>query len=286
MNWITVRYFPIEQDLTALVQFLSERGVQHLITEERGQQLLVVADPAIIPALNQFLDDFEQGRVELPVAAVTSSFEQDRLSFLKNIRQFPLVFTLIVLSVIGALLTNTAMGSPFLHWVTFVEFSRTGYIPLLTTLSQGEVWRLLTPIFLHFGAMHVVFNSLCLWILGRALERYMGFWRFLFLTVIAGIASNLAQYMSSGPYFGGMSGVIYGFVGFMVVMQQLKRNRFPEIPPGLLGFMLFWLVLCMTGVVDVFIAGSVGNASHVGGLVAGVVCAGMTHLLMPAVKKT
>ena len=56
----------------------------------------------------------------------------------------------------------------------------------------------------------------------------------------------------------------------------MSHNRMALFVEHFIGFMLFWLVLCMTGVVDYFIAGSVANAAHLGGLIAGALYALMT----------
>lgn len=286
MNWIVVKHFPIEQDLAALVQFLSERGVHHLITEEQGQQVLAVSDPMIIPALNQFLESYALGRIELHSTntAMSSSVDTDSQELIKNIQSTPVVFALILLSAIGTLLVNTQLGSVWQHYFTFLDFTERTYIPLQESLSRGEIWRLLTPAFLHGGMVHFVFNALCVWILGRYLEQYLGFWLFIVLVIIAAVISNVSQYVISGPNFGGISGVIYAFVGFIVVIKKIRPGTFPEISKELLGFLLFWLVLCLTGVVDLFIAGGIGNASHVGGVVAGLIYALITNIFKAKAK--
>jgi GlpG protein len=143
---------------------------------------------------------------------------------------------------------------------------------------------LLTPAFLHGGMVHFVFNALGVWILGRHLEKYLGPWLLIVLVIIAAVISNVSQYVSSGPNFSGISGVIYAFVGFMAVIKKIRPGTFPEISKELLGFMLFWLVLCLTGVVDLFMAGGIGNASHVGGLFAGVIYALMTNIFRVKAK--
>ena len=201
LNWIPVKYFPPGQDLTALTQFLGERGVQHLITEDRGQQVLAVVDPNIIPALEQFLENYQQGRVELPVSRLKSASttgELDSQAFIRQLQATPLVFVLIALSAIGAFVANTPLGNLWLHFFTFQDFTETGFIPWRDSLSQGEVWRLLTPIFIHFGIVHLAFNMLWLWVLGQRLELFLAKWQFLALIVVSAVCANLAQYLWTG----------------------------------------------------------------------------------------
>ena len=281
MNWIAVKYFPLDQDLRALSNYLRERGLQHRIVEENGQQCLAVLDAAVIPALQEFLDQLVQGQVELhPAAALNVAVETGVPTLLEQAARVPVVICLIIFSGLGALLVETNVGNTWVHYFTFQDFIGPRFIPLTESLARGEVWRLLTPAFLHFGIFHVLFNSLWMWDLGRRLEFFLGRWHFLLFFVITGVAANCVQYLWSGSAaFGGMSGVVYALVGFIAVRQRLAPHPLINIPPALLGFMLFWLVLCMTGVVDYFIAGSVANAAHVGGLVAGGVYAFLTKNL-------
>lgn len=275
MNWITVKYFPLDQDLSELSGYLRERGLQHRIVEENGQQCLAVVDAAVIPALQEFLDQYLLGQVELhPASVANTPSVQNGPTLLAQAAQVPVVIGLIILSGLGALLIESNLAKSWIHYFTFQDFAGNTYIPLSDSLAQGEIWRLVTPAFLHFGIFHVLFNSLWMWDLGRRLEFFLGRWHFLLFFVLTAVASNVVQYVWSGSAnFGGMSGVVYALVGFIAVRQRLAPHPLVSAPPALIGFMLLWLVLCMTGAVDYFIAGSVANAAHVGGLVAGAVYA-------------
>jgi GlpG protein len=112
------------------------------------------------------------------------------------------------------------------------------------------------------------------------LEQLLGLRHFVLFFVLTGVASNMVQFLWSGSViFGGMSGVVYALVGFIAVRQRIAPHPLVAVPPMLIGFMLVWLVLCMTGIVDYFISGSIANAAHIGGLIAGVLCALATRHL-------
>jgi len=133
------------------------------------------------------------------------------------------------------------------------------------TAGTGQVWRLVTPILLHFGWMHFIFNLYWLYFLGVGMEGRLGTGRFLGFILLAAVLSNLGQYLLSGPNFGGMSGVNYGLFGYL----WIRGNRDPsfglQLDQGTITMLLIWFVICFTGLV-----GPIANTAHTLGLVVGV----------------
>ncbi len=129
-------------------------------------------------------------------------------------------------------------------------------------------WCLLTSLFPHSGLPHLFFNSYWTWHLGRLLERDLGELRFLGLVVITTWFGSVAELAIMGDVGIGMSGMVYGLFGYMLV----NRRRVPEYAALLsnqnIVIMLGWLVLC-------FVTTSAGlmniaNFAHLGGLLAGI----------------
>ena len=162
---------------------------------------------------------------------------------------------------------------PLIQRLTITRFcydKRSGgivYSPLESKKSRvipWEMWRLVTPIFLHFSVMHIVFNMMSLSSVGRMLEgRFGSLWLAVFV-LITGVGSNLAQYFMTGPNFGGMSGVVYALFGFAWIRGWCDPSAGFRLGANSVFIMLLWLVLCFQGSL-----GSVANYAHLGGLLLG-----------------
>jgi GlpG protein len=149
----------------------------------------------------------------------------------------------------------------------------------LDRLIQGEYWRLITPIFLHFGFLHLIFNMMLLASLGGMIEEKRGALRYLLLIVVLAAASNLAEYYFSlslreadvikfepNPLFGGMSGVLYGLFGYAWMKSRFEPSLGLDVSPLLAASLLVWFFLCLTGVFRIPVA----NVAHAVGLVLGL----------------
>lgn len=279
MNNFVVKKFPLHADLTAITGFLRERGIQHRIYEEAGEQVLSVADVRMLGPVAQFLSELEAGKlvIQQEPQGATEPLPQEGNATLRQALQFPVTLCLIALSAVGALLVG--LESPLAYWLTFQEPGTFHFLSLTESLQDGHVWRLVTPAFLHFGFVHFLFNSMWMWDLGRRLEIILGRLGFLIFFVVVAAISNLAQYLwQPNTMFGGMSGVVYALLGFVMVSHKLAPRPLTAVPAGIIGFMLFWLVLCMSGAIDVFVGGGVANAAHLGGLIAGCLFALVRYL--------
>ena len=161
---------------------------------------------------------------------------------------------------------------------TKIIISNQGYASLLgadqTFLVDNEWWRIITPIFIHFSFAHLAFNCLWIYILGEKIENTDGSLVFIILVTFSAILSNSLQYFwTESSLFGGLSGVIYGLIGFCMILEfESSYDRY-QLPPGLYMFMLIWLIMGFVGILDLFGFGSVANFAHLGGLISGVIFA-------------
>jgi GlpG protein len=134
------------------------------------------------------------------------------------------------------------------------------------TLASGELWRLITPIFLHFGVLHLLFNMMWVWDLGREIEKRNRPWFLPVFVALIGVAGNLAQYFASGPAFGGMSGVVYGLIAYIWIRNRLNAKPRYELNQFDLVTAVIWYFACWTGAL-----GPIGNWDHTAGLVGGLI---------------
>ncbi len=186
-------------------------------------------------------------------------------------------------------------GRNFTHYLYFSEYDYGGSLwnILLAVLSKkltfsqafsgnywfveiqrGQIWRLLTPIFMHasigkgvgiIGIIHILFNMSWLRMLGPMIERRQGAWMLLAKVVVIGIASNLCQYVASGPRFLGFSGVIYGLFGYIWIFGRYNPDPDFYIDRSTVQLMVIWMFLGIFHMIP-----GMANMAHAGGLVAGM----------------
>lgn len=173
----------------------------------------------------------------------------------------PLTLLLIALSVLITLVSG--MGRYLDVLAPFLISDYTG--GALPEIAAGQWWRLITPIFIHFGVLHLVFDMLWLWELGGAVEVRQGSARLGLLVLVIGVVSNLAEFYYAGPLFGGMSGVVYGLLGYVWMQGRYRPGAGLFVAPQIVVMMLVWYGVCWTGLV-----GHVANMAHTGGLLVGV----------------
>lgn len=176
-----------------------------------------------------------------------------------------LTYALIGICVVVAFYSKFGSNEDWVRQLFISDPGKTanGFLP--DVLQHGEFWRLLTPVFLHFGWLHLLFNMMWLFQLGCMIEARQGPLHLLLLVVVTGVFSNLAQYLIGGPQFGGMSGVVYALAGYVWMRGKHDRASGLFLDQQSVTILLVWLVVCFTGFV-----GSVANFAHLAGLVSGM----------------
>ncbi len=194
-----------------------------------------------------------------------------------GLRRRPLTTLLVTICVTVFLMQE--MPDRFPDVESKLSFS-TGYIDQdgeergsgMNEIAHGELWRLVTPVFMHITVLHIFFNMWWIVDLGTAIEVRRGTLRLAILVLVSAVISNLGQYvwMERGDpgaphFFAGMSGVVYALFGYIWMKGVYQPEQGMILHPNTITIMLLWLVLCMTGAM-----GPIANAAHFMGLVAGV----------------
>ncbi len=278
---------PFDVDLSSLSARWRRMGIMHRVVEEAGRQV-VYAAASDHELINNEVKAFLSGSLD-PVTDTVSSSHQDGLGLaelLRMIMSLPVTSSMIVLSVLGFLAVQFGLSSVIdllvIQSVDNSAIARELNLPRQISvnefLAHGHYWRLVTPIFLHFSWLHIVFNMLWMWELGRRIERIMGSIHLLMIVMFIGIASNLYQTFATPlATFGGMSGVIYGLLGYCAVFTLLAPHRDLRMPRAIYILMLGWLLIGYSGVFS-FLA-QMANTAHLTGLIFGVLIAIPTALI-------
>jgi rhomboid protease GluP len=136
-------------------------------------------------------------------------------------------------------------------------------------IIQGQLWRLITPMFLHGSILHLALNMYALLAFGPQLERYYGHGRYLALYLVSGFAGNVASFLFSLAPSLGSSTAIFGLLGAEAVFLYRNRKLFGGSAQrqliNLITIAVINLVIGMSPGID--------NWGHIGGLVGGVLFA-------------
>ncbi len=152
--------------------------------------------------------------------------------------------------------------------------------PLFEKIREGEVWRLISPSFMHRDLIHIFFNMAWLLLLGRQIESRIKGFRMIVLVAILATISNTSQYLMSGPYFLGFSGVITGLAAFIWTRQKLAPWEAYSVPRNMLFFLWYFvLILSLIGTASWVLEAlhiisfpiPIANTAHVSGGIAGFI---------------
>ncbi len=265
-------------DLALFSRYLIQSGVQHRIAEDGDQQVIRVATEAQATQVRELFDRIEHGQVRLEAREGGASTRIKGVPILQQLWRAPLTALVILLNMAFFPATfgiDDGEVTWLLTQMTFVGFELDGdylkFAGLDELFANGEYWRLLSPMLLHFGLMHIVFNLLWVWEIGRRIEIINGAMTLLLLILVTSLCSNFTQYFMTGPsLFGGMSGVVFGLLGYGLVWSRLVPSRSLGLPNGIYIFMVAFLAIGFSGVLDFLLPGSLANGAHLGGFLAGL----------------
>jgi GlpG protein len=282
---------PNQAEAKILGDALYADGVATTIKETRDSSFAVwVHDEALMDQARTFLSGFDANSSQVSELArkaraqrrqeakadeqlrVRTEKIRKQIDAKQNMRIGTVTAGLMVICVVVFLLTGMGEKTDVVRYLTFTPIVLVKNIYVyggVSAIWQGQPWRLFTPMFLHFGLMHIFFNLWWLKDLGTTIERVFSARYLLIFVLVTAAFSHVLEYAMSGPTtFGGMSGVVYALFSFIWIRGRLDPSFPYRMPQQLATFMLIWLGLGFTGWV-----GPIANWVHTGGLIVGSVWA-------------
>lgn len=178
-------------------------------------------------------------------------------TFREFLRFYPVVSFIIAIHIILYLVTIL----PFFPNQWFYEtFSGVNLY-----IKEGQIWRLITPTFLHSGFSHMLFNSFSLVLFGPALERILGSGKFLAVYLISGIFANAGTFFLEPLTFihVGSSGAIFGLFGYYVAIIIFRKRWITGENAQIV------MILCAISLIMTFIQPNINITAHLLGMLGG-----------------
>ena len=170
-------------------------------------------------------------------------------------QQYPLTWLVIALCTLSFLLLSTQGLKAIDLW----------FMPPQLTLENS--WQLITPSFIHYTFLHFATNLIIWWMFATKVEPNSTRYFLLFFTISAAF-SNICQWLMTGSEFGGLSGVNYALLGYLLVGEKLAGIKVYKLDPILTGLLLLLIPLGFSGKI-----GQLANYAHIGGLLIGCLLA-------------
>lgn len=251
----------------ALVDYLATLGIPCELTQSELGVSVWLADERRLAQAQQEVKRFlsEPNHPRYMEASWQSGHADARIDYSKGMTDPVTDFlhqagplTLVVIIACLAIYALDAIGLPI--------FDELAFHPTLAQFTDWQAWRYVTPAFIHFSVLHLVFNLLLWWYLGGQIEQRLGSGKLFILLIVGAALPNIAEFFVSGPRFGGLSGVVYALLGYSWLRTRLQPDCGLAMPPALMGFMLVWLVL---GFLDM-LGTPTANMAHLAGLLVGL----------------
>ncbi len=141
-----------------------------------------------------------------------------------------------------------------------------GLIGSILKENFSDFWRLLTPIFVHIGWEHFIFNTITLFFLGQLSEELYGHIKFLMLFFLSGIIGNVfVLLLTPDVIVAGASTSIFGLFAAIVITGYFSNN------PNLKNLSNSYRTLIIINLIFNIMTPNVSLVGHLGGLLGGVV---------------
>ncbi|HEY0456800.1 MAG TPA: rhomboid family intramembrane serine protease [Verrucomicrobiae bacterium] len=280
-----IGHLPSEATASTFSDFLLVQGIHNSIESEKDGWAVWVHSEDEVPKARELLQSFASNpndprytkkaaqaatlkKAEVAQEQRAAKRYFDRSKIFKSSGPYsagPLTLALmlscIIVAVVGGLVKDPRNFDFLSH--LFITSTLDGGLP---EVSHGEIWRLITPIFMHADLLHIFFNMLWLFDLGSMIEGREHSGKLAALVFVSAALSNLAQFWLKGPSFFGMSGVVYALLGYIFVKGRMNPTSGLYLHPHTFIMMIIWLFACLFGLV-----GNIANGAHFAGITIGLV---------------
>ena len=277
-----------EADARRFREYLGLRGIEVEVRATDAGWNVWVLDEDARPDARKELDQFvidptaacyvdaeaeairaRRDELETALAARRESLTERRQRPRMPWRLAPITLLVVVLCGMAAAATNIGTNDQAKSYVRITALTQSQSAKQgLPEIRDGQLWRLVTPSFLHFDVLHLLGNVSWFYLFGRVIEQTRTRSRYVLLLLLIAVVSNLSQYLASGPNFGGLSGVDCGLFGYLWFKTQFRPESGFHLPPEHVILFAGWMLICLTGV-----AGSIANTAHISGLIVGMLLA-------------
>lgn len=278
----SIGHVPDEPSARVFGDFLLVRGIANNVEDDGSDGWVVwILDEDKLREAGELLKTFRANpadpmfRQEAKTASKIREQEQkdqeawekrlkERRHLFRPLREYTmgaLTFGLILICVVVFVLSRFATDFDRIS-ALFISSRVGGFLP---EVRAGQLWRLVTPIFIHLDWIHIFFNMLWLRELGSMVESRQSTGLLALFVVVTAVLSNMAQYVVGGPGFGGMSGVVYGLLGYIWIRGKNDPGSGLYVSQITIIMMLAWLALGFMRVIPM------ANLAHLGGLMTGVI---------------
>lgn len=179
-------------------------------------------------------------------------------------------FLLVTNVVLFLLLSVLALLTPTDFSVIFSKLLISfGALSGVQVFQDGEIWRMVSSLFLHVDFLHLTFNMLAFYQLGRVIYEYYGSRMLLVFYIVTGLAGSLLSIIFLNEFVPtvGASGAVFGLIGVLVA-GSMKRTRYGvELPFRTQDILPLAIYAFIFGLLP---NSGVNNFAHLGGFLAGL----------------
>lgn len=236
-----------------------------IYTSEEAIKLTEIIECAKEFTQNPFAGRFAEASWQQGNIQATEGLSANNLfSTLQRIKQnsltTPITYLITALCILIYIVTLTPLKLQVYEWFSYpIESSQ-----------NLQVWRYLSPVFVHLSAMHIFLNLFWWLLFGALIEKTYGSSKLFQLFLFSALISNGIEDLSYGPYFFGLSGVVYAVLGYVFIMDKFNPKHNMNLPSGFIYLLIIGILI---GFISPIIGIEIGNASHISGLVFGLLFA-------------